>query len=90
MIRESLDGDGLEGTVNVATSEAFLKPRKDLILGQLTDVNIQRIKSILNSHFSSKSVKEQEVNDTLNQYLRILNKLTIKNELLCLVEKGTD
>ena len=68
--RESLASDGLEGTVNRISSGSFLKPRKDLVLGQLTDVNIQRIKSILNNQSSIKSVREQEVNETLTQYLR--------------------
>merc|ERR1712219_55667 len=88
--RESLGGGGLEQTVNQLGSGSYLKPRKDLIIGQLTDVNIQRIKSILNKHSSAKSVKEQESNDTLTQYLRVLNQLTIENELLCKGEKNTD
>ena len=88
--RESLSGDGLEGTINSISPGSCLKPRKDLVLGQLTDVNIQRIKSILNKHSSAKSVKEQESNDTLTQYIRVLNQLTIENELLCKVEKNTD
>ena len=59
--RESLGGDGLEQTVNQLGSGSYLKPRKDLILGQLLDTNIQRIKSILNKQASIKSVREQEV-----------------------------
>ena len=88
--RESLGGDGLEQTVNQLGSGSYLKPRKDLVLGQLLDTNIQRIKSILNKQSSIKSVREQEVNDTLNQYLHVLNQLTIDNGLLCKVAEGTD
>ena len=56
--RESLDGDGLEGTVNWISTGSFLKPRKHLVLRELMDVNIQRIKSILSKQSSIKSVKK--------------------------------
>ena len=89
--REVLEDDGLDGTVNqmVAGQGLHLKPKRDLMLGQLTDTNIQRIKSLLLKQVDISTVKNQESNETLAQYLRICDRLTVIDDLVyyvCTVE----
>ena len=84
--RESFEGDGLEGTVN-RLDFVNLKPRKDLVLAQMTDLSIQRVKQMLTNEVDIKKVKEQEMNETVVQYFCVLNKLTIENNLLCMVTR---
>ena len=85
--REELTGDGLDGTVHQLDNQVLhLKPKKDLILGQLTDVNLQRIKSLLLKQANISQIKQQEGNDTICQYYRVFDKLTIINDLVCYVD----